>query len=100
MTCRCFLQRKDDLMKLSSDFLTHAANGEHFTVPTGGAKFSGIVKSNETAAFIVECLKSDTTESAVTDKLLERYSGASRETVMEDVKDIIAKLRSIGAVED
>ena len=33
-------------------------------ISTSDTKFKGIVKNNETAAFIIECLKADTTESA------------------------------------
>ena len=55
------------------------------------------MKNNETSAFIVECLKENTTESAVVDKLLAEYSDVDRETVERDVADVISKLRSIEA---
>ena len=63
-------------MKLNPKFLTHVTKGEHYMISTSDTKFKGIVKNNETAAFIVECLKSDTTESAIVDKLLTEYKGA------------------------
>ena len=85
-------------MKLNPKFLTHNTKSEHFIISTGGTRFNGIVKNNETAAFIVECLKSETTESAVVDKLMNEYKGADRPTVERDVKTIIGKLRSIGAL--
>lgn len=85
-------------MKLDPGFLTHETRGEHYIISTGGTKFSGIIKNNETAAFIVECLKADTTESAITDKLMAEYSGAARSEVESDVAEIIGKLRSIGAI--
>ncbi len=87
-------------MKLSKDLLTHTTRGEHYVISTGDSRFKGLIKSNETAAFIVECLKTDTTEDEITDKLLTKYSGADRQTVLGDVKSIIAKLRSIGALEE
>jgi len=87
-------------MKLNPNFLTHESKGEHYMVSTGGTDFSGIVKSNTTAAFIIDCLAADTTESEITDKLLEKFTGADRAVVEKDVANIIAKLRTIGAIED
>lgn len=86
-------------MKLNPKFLTHETKGEHITVSTTGTKFNGLIRSNPTAAFIVESLKSDTTESEIVDKILEKYD-VDRTTAEKDVADIIDKLRSIGAVID
>lgn len=54
-------------MKLNPKLLTHETKGEHYIISTSDTKFKGIVKNNDTAAFIVECLKIDTNESAVAD---------------------------------
>ena len=86
-------------MKLKPTFLTHTTNGENYMIPTANAAFKGMVKSNDTAAFIIECLKTDTTEDEITDKLLTEYSGADRETVRRDVSAVIEKLKGIGAIE-
>lgn len=85
-------------MKLDPNFLTHVTDGEHYMISTTDTKLNGIVKNNYTAAFIVECLKSDTTESAIVDKMLLEYSNAERTVVEHDVSNIIAKLRSIDAI--
>lgn len=87
-------------MKLNPKFLTHETKGEHYIISTSDTKFKGIVKNNETAAFIVECLKADTTENAVVDKLMAEYKGADRQTVERDVNNILDKLRSIGALDE
>lgn len=60
-------------MKLNPKFLTHETKGEHITVSTIGTKFNGLIRSNPTAAFIVESLKKDTTESEIVDKMLAKY---------------------------
>ena len=86
-------------MKLNPKFLTHETKGEHITVSTTGTKFNGLIRSNPTAAFIVESLKNDTTESEIVDKMLEKYD-VDRNTAEKDVANIIGKLRSIGAVID
>ena len=84
-------------MKLNPKFLTHETKGEHITVSTTGTQFNGLIRSNPTAAFIIETLKTDTTESELVDKLLAKYD-VDRPTAEKDVADIISKLRSIGAV--
>ena len=86
-------------MKLNPKFLTHETKGEHITVSTTGTKFNGLIRSNPTAAFIVESLKNDTTESEIVDKILAKYD-VDRNTAENDVADIVGKLRSIGAVID
>lgn len=87
-------------MKLDPRFMTHVTKGEHYMISTSDTEFKGIVKNNETAAFIIECLKEDTTESAIVDKIMAEFTGAERPVVEKDVADIMAKLRSIGAVND
>ena len=86
-------------MKCNPKFLTHVTKCEHYMISTSDTQFKGIVKNNETAAFIVECLKADTTESAIVDKLLSEYKGADRPTVERDVANIIGKRRSIAAID-
>ena len=85
-------------MRLSSSFITHSTGGENYMVSTGKAGFNGIVKSNDTAAFIVECLKKETSENEIVEKLLAEYSVPDRKIVERDVAGIIEKLRKIGAI--
>ena len=87
-------------MKLGSGFLTYATNGAYYIVSTAGTEFNGIVKGNKTAAFIADCLKNETTEAEITDRLCTEFDGADREQVEQDVRNVIDKLRSIGAIED
>ena len=86
-------------MKLNPRFLTNETKGEHITVSTTSTKFNGLIRSNPTAAFIVESLKNDTTESEIVDKMLEKYD-VDRNTAEKDVASIISQLRRIGAVID
>ena len=44
-------------MKLKDSFMTQEVDGIQFLVPVGQEFFSGIVRSNPTAAFIVDRLK-------------------------------------------
>lgn len=86
-------------MRLKDGFITHESAGEHIMVPAGGVSFSGMVRSNQTAGYIVECLKEDTTLEVIVTKLLAKYD-APKEQVEKDVTMVIDKLRSIGAIED
>ena len=84
-------------MKLKDTFITYSAGGEHTTVATEG--FSGIIRSNKTAAFIIEALKKTTTLEEIVDAMAAKYD-APREIIEKDVAEALARLRSIGAIED
>ena len=86
-------------MKLKSGFITQVIDDTQFLVPVGTEGFSGIVRNNKTAAFIVDCLKEDTTEEQIIDAMCEKYD-APRSTIAADVHDMLSKLRSIGAVDE
>jgi hypothetical protein len=86
-------------MKLKPNFLTQRIDGVQYLVPIGGEAFSGIARSNAAAAFIVDMLESGTDEAAIVDAMCLEYD-APREVLAADVKEILAKLRSIGAIEE
>ena len=87
-------------MKLKKGFITHTIMGEQMMVAAGpSAKlFHGIVRSNETAAWIVDCLKTETTEAEIVEKLLTEYE-VDRVTAEQDVHEVIEKLHGIGALQ-
>lgn len=87
-------------MKLRKGFVTHVIQDTQMMVAAGPAakRFHGLVRSNETAAFIIDCLKRDVTEDEIVEQVLAAYD-APRETVARDVRGVIEKLREIGAVE-
>ena len=86
-------------MKLKNGFITHESNGEHITVTAGNTAFTGMVRSNATAGFIVECLKKDTTKEEIIQKMLDTYD-APVEVLEKDVDKILEQLHSIGAIDD
>ena len=61
-------------MKLKDTFISHMSDGEQVLVDISNS-FSGVIRNNKTAAFIVEQLRSD-------------------------AEAVIEKLRSVGAVEE
>ena len=85
-------------MKLKDTFITHMSNGEQILVDASG-KFSGIIRNNESAAFIVECLKKETTVENIADHMYEEYD-ASKEVLLKAVNDVVLQLRKAGAIDE
>ena len=84
-------------MKLKDNFRTQDINDKQMMIDISN-NFNGIIKSNETAAFIINELKSNTTIDNIVSKMLEIYD-ASEEEVRKDVESIISKLKNIGAID-
>ena len=84
-------------MRLKDTFITHDSDGEQVLIDVTSS-FAGIVRSNRTAAFIVECLKKDTTEEQIVEVMYEKYD-APKEVLKKDMESIVEKLRGIGALE-
>ena len=85
-------------MKLKEGFITHESNGEHITVTAGNTAFNGMIRSNSTAGFIVECLKKKMEKEEIITKMLDTYD-VPREVLEKDVEKILEQLYSIGAID-
>ncbi|MGN0632751.1 MAG: PqqD family protein [Oscillospiraceae bacterium] len=85
-------------MKLKESFVTHKSNDDYMMIDASG-KFSGLVHSNATAAFIVECLKTETTKDEIVAKMLEVYEVSEKEAA-DGADKIIEALKGIGAIEE
>ena len=86
-------------MKLKNAFITQKMGDTQIMVSAEKNGFSGMVRSNASAAFIVDCLKNETTKEAIVDAMFEKYD-APRDVLEKDVDGILGKLRSIGALEE
>ena len=85
-------------MQLRKEFITQDMGGEQIMVATGG-HFSGMVRSNPTAAYIVDQLKEETDKEQIIQKMLENYD-APRSVIERDVDKVLGILRSINALEE
>ena len=85
-------------MKLKKEFITHTSGDEQLMISAGGS-FNGMVRSNKTAAFIIDMLKEETTKKAIVDAMLERYD-ADEAVISADVDKVIDALRGIGAIDE
>lgn len=86
------------IMRLKDTFITHMSNGEQILVDVSG-QFSGLIRNNGSAAYIVDCLKSETTVDEIVNKMNEEYD-ASKEVLEKAVDDVISKLKSAGAIDE
>lgn len=86
-------------MKLKDSFITQDIDGTQFMVAVGETSFTGIVRSNKTAAFIVECLKTETTKNQIVNAMCAKYD-APKDRIEADVEKILEKLRGIGALDE
>lgn len=85
-------------MKLAEGFITQEVAGEQIMVSADSTRFLGIVRSNRTAAFIVDCLKKETNAEEIEAKMRKQFD-APQESVKRDVRMVIEKLTGIGAIE-
>lgn len=85
-------------MKLKDTYITHDSDGEQILLDTSSS-FAGLIRNNKTAAFIVECLKEETTQEKIVEAMFEKYD-APKEVLAKDVLDVIDKLRKVGALDE
>ena len=86
-------------MKLKDNFVTRDMGGTQVMVAVGGSAFSGIVRSNKTAGFIVDLLKTDTTKDQILSTVLDKYD-VDPQTAEKDIEKVLEKLRGIGALDE
>lgn len=88
-------------MKLKKGIVTNSIDGESFAIATGKAakEFNGLVKNNATAAFIFELLKTEQTEDSIVSAMTEKYD-VDEATVRNDVRELLALLKSKNLIED
>ena len=88
-------------MKINENFLLREVAGRAVVVPVGDAadRFSGMIKLNETAAFIWHTLETDCEIADVVDALCKEY-GVDKETAERDVLALIGTLRKAGILDE
>lgn len=85
-------------MKLKDTYITHDSDGEQILLDTSSS-FAGLIRNNKTAAFIVECLKEETTKEKIVEAMFEKYD-APKDVLAKDVSDVMEKLRKVGALDE
>ena len=86
-------------MKLSKKFVIYNSSRDSLLVPSGKAKFAGLVRGNKTLGALLALLKTDTDEAAIIKALCARFD-APEPVIAADVKKVLAELSAIGALEE
>ena len=84
-------------MKLKDTFVTQEMDGEQVMVEADGG-FAGMVRSNATAAFIIDHLNTESSMVAILDAMFKKYV-APRAVMAEVVDMVLANLKNIGALD-
>ncbi len=86
-------------MKIKNIFETEEINQENVLVSLDSKVFNGLIRSNTTAYFIIDCLKEETTEETIVEKMMGKYN-ISRETALNGVGKIVSQLRELNLLEE
>lgn len=88
-------------MKIKDSFILRNVAGSNVVLPMGAssAKFSGMLRLNETGVFLWENLKNEITEEDLVNAMLAEYNVASDEA-REDVQEFLKTLRDAGVLEE
>lgn len=86
-------------MKLKNIFEIETIEEKKFMVCLDSSIFAGMIELNETAAFIVECLKEETTIDGIVDKIETVYD-VGREEAINFVEQIVEQLKNINVLDE
>lgn len=87
-------------MKLKYEFEQVEIDGEIMAVPVGenSGDLHSMLHLNETAAFILDCLKEEMSVDELAEKALKQYEGDKAE-ITEYIRDYVKKLEENGILE-
>lgn len=86
-------------MKIRSIFEVETIDNMQYMVCLDSSVLAGMIRLNETASLIVECLKEDTTIEKIAEKITTVYD-VSFEDAKTGVEQIVEQLKSINAIEE
>ena len=86
-------------MKLNPEFIMQEIGGDALLVPVGKSAeaFRGLIRLNETAAFLVKKLQNESSPEALVKALGEEYEGTAAQ-FEQSVETTLSRLRETGAL--
>lgn len=84
-------------MKLLNIFESEEINNEKVMVSLDSEKFNGLIRANDTAGYIIDCLKNDTSENELIINMVKKY-GITEERASLGVSNILKQLRELGLI--
>ncbi len=87
-------------MKIKTDYILRKVGKQYVVVATGRSSkdFHGMIRLNESAAFVFDLLKTDKTEPELIDALIAEYSVDETEA-RNDISAFLDTLKEAGALE-
>lgn len=84
-------------MRLKKKLITHQIDDDYITIFTSekADEFHGMMRSNATAKFILECLNEETSREDILKTMMEKYDGKPEE-MQEDIEKVLIELRKTG----
>ncbi len=85
-------------MKIKEDYVLADLDDHVVAVAVGeeAEKFKGIIRMNETAAFIWKKLDQGMKAEEIAQKMVEEFSGVDYETALSSTNDVINKMEKAG----
>lgn len=82
------------MIKSKQGFLIRKLNDEYMIVAIGAAseQFNGMIRVNETGAFLWNALKDGITEEALVGKMLERFEDLDEATAKADLAEFLSAI--------
>lgn len=85
-------------MRIKDIFVVETIDDKKYMVCLDNAVLSGMIKLNETAAFIVDCLKEETTIDEIANKIVSVYE-VEKEDAINAVEKVIDQFKKINALD-
>lgn len=88
-------------MRLKKEVIAHNLGGQHiiFFKDKYASGYQQVIRCNNTAAYIINCLKQECTLDSIIESLKEKFD-VPKDQVRNDVIYILNYLRSIDAIEE
>ncbi len=89
-------------MKISEKFISYESSDVErllVSISEDADDYHGFVRANESASFVVALLKNDISEDEIVKRVKAEFD-APEDVIREDLREILTKLRSIGAIEE
>ena len=91
------LEWEEKSVRLRENFILCNTGDRQVLVDVTG-KFPGLIRMNETGAFIVECMKKETTKEEIAGEIFEKYDQVSLEQADAEIEKVIAALKKADAL--
>ena len=92
-------------MRINNGYVVKEIAGKYVIIPVGQnvVDYKNMLHINDTAAFILECMKEDTTRENILAKMIEKYEAETEDdkaVLAKDLDEFIAAAIEYGVVEE